>query len=849
MSFGTENSTPVGGQTLTGFIVSKAMQSRKDAKKEDRKEKRRKKKDTEDTTQTSEKKQGLKSKLLGSFAALPNLFAGKKPETKDKPKQTRSSGGATGLAQILTNGFGSLTADTIGLSSSLAAITQLLNNSLKAQSFTATGVQTISAILSDQLENQSSILSTVKTLKPGGGSGGGGKSMFGTAKSAGVGGETLTGYLARQMGLGDMIGRSVGKGIEAVKDVGKKLFGKKAPEAAAKAGTKVATEGAEAAARKKLAQEIAQKGLSSKGAIIGGKYISMTAAEAAQTLAPKAAAGPLARFGGMLSGAKGAVGGAFGAVKQRVGAKVSEKVGGKLAGKAGGTIARAIPGLQTVLGLGFAAKEIMDGDFVGAGLALGSAIPGPIGWGFLAADVGREVAGPEATDKMFGQAIGGNLGFTDAQIQKRESTMSATERALTGMSGPSFMGFSSGGIMTSLASGGANVMIGEAAGGGGGEVVKDLRSAAGRKMLSNGGSTEEDPGMKTSGATTLAVVDQFIKGMGPLGSPVAQALGPDIQNLSRTFGMSQTLPNLRIGGSKFKEDGNAKKTRDKFLEELISGSLKELGAKDKDKKETPSTTPQTTQEQLQQSNPDNPDTGSVSQRQQNMEAAANGTGNPMDGPYRSIGSSADHGRSSRETPNLRSTVDTQRTVDFDHKGPGQENSQRYKLLLNYSTGQYEVFKINPLGFTTPIDLSNPKKGGVNESILQRAHNEAQYLYSVHAPGRGATVKYLSPDKAREIKARNAEHRNNKGARGGDMLAPTMPTMPQTSPAMAPIGATNIQNSSQASVSIINIMGGSGSSAASLPVPSKSDQDTSEYIYTPWPNGLAGVLCSSPWSIV
>jgi len=37
MSFGTERSTPVGGQTLTGFIVSKAMQSRKDAKKEDRK--------------------------------------------------------------------------------------------------------------------------------------------------------------------------------------------------------------------------------------------------------------------------------------------------------------------------------------------------------------------------------------------------------------------------------------------------------------------------------------------------------------------------------------------------------------------------------------------------------------------------------------------------------------------------------------------------------------------------------------------------------------------------------------------------------------------------------------------
>jgi len=41
MSFGTESATPVGGQTLTGFIVSKAMQSRQDAKKADRKEKRK----------------------------------------------------------------------------------------------------------------------------------------------------------------------------------------------------------------------------------------------------------------------------------------------------------------------------------------------------------------------------------------------------------------------------------------------------------------------------------------------------------------------------------------------------------------------------------------------------------------------------------------------------------------------------------------------------------------------------------------------------------------------------------------------------------------------------------------
>lgn len=31
------------------------------------------------------------------------------------------------------------------------------------------------------------------------------------------------------------------------------------------------------------------------------------------------------------------------------------------------------------------------GDWTGAGLSLGSAIPGPVGWGFVAADVARDL--------------------------------------------------------------------------------------------------------------------------------------------------------------------------------------------------------------------------------------------------------------------------------------------------------------------------------------------------------------------------------------------------------------------------------------------------------------------------
>ncbi len=55
--------------------------------------------------------------------------------------------------------------------------------------------------------------------------------------------------------------------------------------------------------------------------------------------------------------------------------------------------ARALPGVQTLYGLGLAGVRASQGDFGGAALAAGSAIPGPVGWGFFGADVGRSMAG------------------------------------------------------------------------------------------------------------------------------------------------------------------------------------------------------------------------------------------------------------------------------------------------------------------------------------------------------------------------------------------------------------------------------------------------------------------------
>lgn len=78
----------------------------------------------------------------------------------------------------------------------------------------------------------------------------------------------------------------------------------------------------------------------------------------------------------------------------RAGAAIAGKAGAKSLMKLGGkTAARMIPGAQTAIGLGMAGEALSRGDILGAALSAGSAIPGPIGWGFLAADVARDLSG------------------------------------------------------------------------------------------------------------------------------------------------------------------------------------------------------------------------------------------------------------------------------------------------------------------------------------------------------------------------------------------------------------------------------------------------------------------------
>ena len=85
--------------------------------------------------------------------------------------------------------------------------------------------------------------------------------------------------------------------------------------------------------------------------------------------------------------------------------RLASKALGPIFSKAGGVLsrfagrvglqgaARVLPGVQTAYGLGLAGVRAFQGDFKGAALAAGSAIPGPVGYGFFGADVARSVAG------------------------------------------------------------------------------------------------------------------------------------------------------------------------------------------------------------------------------------------------------------------------------------------------------------------------------------------------------------------------------------------------------------------------------------------------------------------------
>ena len=98
----------------------------------------------------------------------------------------------------------------------------------------------------------------------------------------------------------------------------------------------------------------------------------------------------LLRFGPRALGKVGKLFNVGGKVTQ----KTTEKVTKKVAQKGGFKALGMVPIIGNVIDIGMAGYRASQGDFTGAALSLGSAIPGPVGWGFAATDIGRDIVSP-----------------------------------------------------------------------------------------------------------------------------------------------------------------------------------------------------------------------------------------------------------------------------------------------------------------------------------------------------------------------------------------------------------------------------------------------------------------------
>lgn len=123
---------------------------------------------------------------------------------------------------------------------------------------------------------------------------------------------------------------------------------------------------------------------------------------------------------------------------------------------------------------------------------------------------------------------------------------------------------------------GGGVMIGEA----GKEAVVDLNSAQGKSQL-GGGPDMDSVGQSYYSAiagSTLAVTKEFIDGMGPIGAAVAPVIQDDIAKLGQTFELPSTSIKMSVGGAGLSPVPGAEKKGEKFLEDLVRGSLEKVNS-------------------------------------------------------------------------------------------------------------------------------------------------------------------------------------------------------------------------------------------------------------------------------
>lgn len=189
----------------------------------------------------------------------------------------------------------------------------------------------------------------------------------------------------------------------------------------------------------------------------------------------------------------------------------------------------------------------------------------------------------KAAAKAVGSTIGSSLGALVAGALGLAGGPAAIATGAAGAVIGGIIGDTLGGAVYDLfapkekkmASGG--VMIGEA----GKEAVVDLNSAEGKSQLGGGGPDMDSAGQSYYSAiagSTLAVTKEFVDGMGPIGAAVAPVIQDDIAKLGQTFELPSTSIKMSVGGAGLSPVPGAEKKGEKFLEDLVSGSLEKVNS-------------------------------------------------------------------------------------------------------------------------------------------------------------------------------------------------------------------------------------------------------------------------------
>ena len=722
--YGTEASNEAGeGKSLGAVIYEKIVQSRSDAKKEKERQSNIEKKGGE--VEERDKKNLFGKALFHNLGG--NTFSGKKnfgenfnhklptkekDPSKPKPKRTNK---AAGLEKILKVGFGSLLTDSTAIQGGLSKLGHFLNSQSQSQNATSSGVQSIAAALNAQTQLQVDQIESFEYQAQ--------ENLLDQSKIL-YGGET-----SKAGGESDILGPIKG------------LW-----DAAQTAWNFLSGGGALA----RIGQMLG----------IGGGAAAPTAAAAGSTSA---------------AGAAGGVG--AGAIAASAAAVTGVGLGASYAGQAmrswgdtwrdlGNKEKKDVlknPLLNTVLmvppltPLGIAAQTGLIPD------QLLDATEDPIArYLDLQSGLGETIGAPFRAVLEF-VLSGGDINKSNEIMSSADANIRENFRQVVEGGGGTKGSWGTLGLYGKegkLAEGGA--MIGEA----GKEAVVDLNSADAK-----GNNLASDAPMKAVGGSMLAMTDTFIKALGPLGSPVSQALGPDIQNLARDFGMSNVLPNLNIGGGNFPSSKDNQKDRKNFLQDLISGSLEALGAKPKDdkpKSPPPPTPPPNPEPVIDPNSPANPAPATPT-------PTGSGADKPMD----------DHRRptttASGFKPNLTGTsFDPMVGEDGKRKSNNQISLQvpgfndKYEVLSNRANGDFEVwekglwriFGNKPKMVGTGKDKTT---GKYKDPLFAASYNEVRANYLNQAKETGVRFGYITPTEynAKQEKI-NAARVNGNQENGGSV---------------------------------------------------------------------------------